>query len=227
MDEVLDEDEEDDGEGNGPACKKPRLADEIGSELDTALRVVPQQTATSNQLVLVFYCKYMFVFERWFFSSSRPKAYNNRYLWLIIPNDISLRPSKAKAMAMVKAQDDGCKTVGGTRLVPTSGERATSFHGIDLVTLGIPREALPIKGYDYKGRKGYTVHSAGGAVPWTLFSGKGFPFLCLVNLFLIQLPQTLILMKVFEIWCPKPIQFSCLWNPWEVLQTLYKRWNPW
>jgi len=64
MDEVLDEDEEDDGEGNGPACKKPRLADEIGSELDTALRVVPQQTATSNQLVLVFYCKYMFVFER-------------------------------------------------------------------------------------------------------------------------------------------------------------------
>lgn len=80
------------------------------------------------------------------------------------PNDSP--PSKAKAMAMVKAQDDGLKSSNGTRLGPISGEREPSFHGFDLVSLGVPHEALPIKGYDYKGRKGYTVYSAGGADPW-------------------------------------------------------------
>ncbi len=54
MDEVLDEDDEDGDAGKGPECKKPRLAEEIGSELETALRVVPQQTVTRNQLVLVY-----------------------------------------------------------------------------------------------------------------------------------------------------------------------------
>ena len=48
--------------------------------------------------------------------------------------------------------------------MPHTGPRAKSFREINLVELGLPAEAMPLKNVTYKGMKGYTLYSANGAV---------------------------------------------------------------
>lgn len=46
---------------------------------------------------------------------------------------------------------------------PGAAERLTIFAGQDLQALQIPSRAWPLQDKEYKGKKGYTVHSVSGA----------------------------------------------------------------
>lgn len=46
---------------------------------------------------------------------------------------------------------------------PATAERVTTFAGQDLAALGVPSRAWPLMDKEYKGKKGYTVHSSNGA----------------------------------------------------------------
>lgn len=56
-------------------------------------------------------------------------------------------------MAKIKKEEKAAKGNKGGQV--SSGERATTFKGYSLE--GLPREALPWKDTDYKGKHSYTV----------------------------------------------------------------------
>ena len=45
-------------------------------------------------------------------------------------------------------------------------ERLSSFHSYDLVAMGIPTEARPLKDKKYYGKLSYTLCSPNGAASW-------------------------------------------------------------
>ncbi|CAK8985938.1 unnamed protein product [Durusdinium trenchii] len=93
-----------------PACKKPRLADQIQAGLNTPTRPVPKQSVK--------------------------------------------KPKQGRLDADAK--------------------RLPTFGVYDLQALGVPQEAWPIEGKEYKGQKGYTVVSDSGAAIEVLLSQSAF-----------------------------------------------------
>ena len=77
----------------------------------------------------------------------------------------SISRPRGKQLAKVKASDSGVLGgAGKNRIMPHTGPRAKTFRETNLVELGLPAEAMPLKNVTYKGMKGYTLYSANGAV---------------------------------------------------------------
>lgn len=72
-----------------------------------------------------------------------------------------IKKEKAKA----KVPKKKVKVEPGKASISTDPDapRADTFKGYDLAALGIPEEARPLDGGDYKGRHSYTVNIEGAA----------------------------------------------------------------
>lgn len=145
-------------------CKKPRAADQIEAALkDQPMRVVPPTTVFQPRYLVHFalitvhllpcrhYVQLICTVDVLIISVYFCAIYGYSPILLILPSLRSDLEVKQNAKAAKEADE---------RADPEL--RCDSFHGQLLDDL--PMEARPFKDKEYKGRKGYTIHSDRGAV---------------------------------------------------------------
>lgn len=77
-----------------------------------------------------------------------------------LDSGVERAPKKSK-------RDNGKPEAKNTNSDPVDLQRTTKFKAYDLKGLGIPDDALPFHGVEYKGSHSYTVN-LNGAVAWPL-----------------------------------------------------------